>query len=400
MAKWKDGVALRGKTWWIRAQHEGDRKSGFGSVKKFAFLLEPHQPVPTTRTDAVMLKRRVEDWLIRGKPMPTPQEEPVVELKGYDLVNRYLASKGGTASAADISKERSAQQAFGALPLSAWEKAETFRDYVTRMVAAGFTIATPNRILAAVVRPAVFWGINQQPPLLTSNPFGRYRFKIDTKAENRRKERCDPDSEARLLAECAGPLAAASHKAAGLALADYIILGIDFGARAGELLNLKNQDVDWHAYTVTLRRTKRGEIRVVPFNPNGRVAEILKRRRFAGPQAFVITLRKVFKVWVQAVCYAYHIPCEYQGSGKYFTRETSARYKAVNLRPHDFRHEAATWWGLCGLSDASAKFLHGHTSQYDTHGRYKHEELRLATQELREKVWPREAERAQLARTA
>jgi len=103
---------------------------------------------------------------------------------------------------------------------------------------------------------------------------------------------------------------------------------------------------------------------------------------------------------VQAVCYAYHIPCEYQGSGKYFTRETSARYKAVNLRPHDFRHEAATWWGLCGLSDASAKFLQGHTSQYDTHGRYKHEELRLATQELREKVWPREAERAQLARTA
>jgi len=398
MAKWKDGVAMRGKTWWIRAQHEGDRTSGFGSVKKFAFLLEPHQPIPTTKTDTMMLKRRVEDWLVRGKPMPTPKVEapaPVVELHGYDLINRWIATKTRKQSAADLSKERAAQQAFGALPLSKWENAETFRDYVTRMTDAGFQIATPNRVLAAVVRPALLWGLNQRPALVTFNPFGRYQFKIDIKAENRRTERCDPNSEAWLLEMCYGPLATAKHRKAGPALADYIILGIDFGARAGELLNLKNQDVDWHACTVTLRRTKRGEFRVVPFNPVGRVAEILKRRRFAGAAAYVVTLRKVFKLWVQAVCLVHGIPCEYLGRGKYFTAETREAYKAANLRPHDFRHEAATWWGLCGVSDATAKFLQGHTSQADTHGRYKHEELRLATQELREKVWSRENERAQ-----
>lgn len=399
MAKWKDGVGLRGETWYIRVQHESDRTSGVGSVKKFAFLLEPHQPVPTTRTEAVMLKRRVEDWLVRGKPMPTTTTKPAPppELRGYDLIARWLASTGRNQSEADRSKERGAQQAFGGLPLSEWEKAETFQQYVERMVAAGFQIATPNRILAAIVRPAIYWGLHQRPPLLAFNPFGRYKFKINTKAENRRSERCDPDLEAALLAACYGPLAKGMHKAAGPALAEYIILGIDFGARSGELLNLRNRDVDWHASTVTLRRTKRGESRVVPFNPAGRVAEILKRRRFAGADAFIIQLRKIFKVWVQAVCLVHKIPCEYLGQGKYFTKETSAAYKAVNLRPHDFRHETATWWGLCGVSDATAKFLQGHSSQHDTHGRYKHEELRLAVQELREKVWPREAERAQPA---
>jgi integrase len=269
------------------------------------------------------------------------------------------------------------------------------------MVAAGFKVATPNRILAAIVRPAVLWGINQQTPLLTYNPFGRYRFKIDIKAENKRKERLDPDIEAKLLAVCHGPLATAHHKEVGPALADFIILAVDIGPRPGEVYNLTNKDVDWHAHTLKLRRTKNGEIRVVPFNPHGRVAALLNRRRFAGPKASVITLSKVFKAWVQAVCYVYDIPCEYQGSGKYFTKATMKAYKDVaNLRPHDIRHETATWWGLCGVSDSSAEFLQGHKSQHDTHGRYKHEELKLATQELREKVWPREAERAQLAVTA
>jgi integrase len=409
MAKWKDGVALRGKTWWIRAQHEGDRTSGFGSVKKFAFLLEPHQPIPTTKTDTMMLKRRVEDWLIRGKPMPTPKTEPAPELHGYDLINRYIAYRyrarvegkepeAGMQSDMDISQERAAQRAFGALPLSAWEQPETFSGYVRRMVAAGYKIATPNRVLASVVRPALFWGINQRPPLLTFNPFGRYQFKIDITAEERRHERCDPDTEAKLLAVCAEhSFGGNRHQGAGLALAEFIILAIDLGAREGELLGLRNADVDWHAHTVKLRKTKRHkETRLVPFNPIGRVAEILKRRRFAGPKAFV-TMRRPFKVWVHVVCVAHGIACEYKGRGKYFTEETRAAYKAVNLRLHDLRHEAATWWGLCGVSDASAEFLQGHKSQHDTHGRYKHEELRLATAELREKVWPRENERAQRA---
>jgi integrase len=397
MAKWTDGVALRGKTWWIRAAHEGE--TALGSVKKFAFLLEPHQPIPTTKTDTVMLRRRVVDWLVRGKPMPTPVVEaaPVVELHGYDLINRWVTATKKKQSAGDVSKERSAQRRFGALLLSQWQDQATFRRYVEEMLAAGFAIATPNRILAAIVRPAVNWGINQEPPLLMSNPFGRYRFKIDIKAENKRTERCDPDIEAQLLAACYGPLATARHKGAGPALADYIVLGIDLGAREGELLRLANRDVDWHGCTVTLRKTKRGEIRVVPFNPKGRVAEILKRRRFAGPSEFVITTRKVFKLWVQAVCHVFDIPCEYRGRGKYFTEETIEAYKAANLRPHDFRHETATWWGLCGVSDATANFVQGHKSQSDTHGRYKHEELRLAKQELAEKVWPREGERAQRA---
>jgi len=280
-----------------------------------------------------------------------------------------------------------ARDVFGAMPVSVLADPQTFQIFVNEELDRGHKIATPNRILAAVMRPAIRWGLAQEPPWLAKNPFGEHRFQIDRDAEDRRTQRCAPDQEARILAAVAklGP----AHDV----LADFIILAIDLGVRSGELHHLTNGDVDWHGFTVELRRTKRGESRLVPFNPFGRVAAILTRRRFAGATSPVIASNKLFKLWVHAVCVAYDLPYGYAKRGGYLHPETIAAYKSINLRLHDLRHEAATWWGICGVSDEDREFLQGHRSQR-MQGRYSHEKLARAKAALAAKVWPRESERA------
>ena len=381
--------------------YRGDRSSGVGPVAKFAFLLERHQQLPRTRTEAEALARKVHTWLSKGKPMPEPETPaaPVV-LTGRDLFDRWLAERrpfdpiGKTAKQVSDweSKLRRGRAAFDDVPLAALATTQPIRAWVAEEVKT-HKLGTANRILASVVRPAVLWGQAQQPPLITGAPFGKYGYKIDSGQEGRRLGRIAPALEADLLAVCA------ELGAAGAVLADYLVLGIDMGWR-NESLKLEVQDVDWAAHRVVLRRTKRaGEARYVPFNPTGRVAAILQRRRFAGPQAPVLArpdgsrVTTIWKTWVEAVCRLRGIPYACGPHG--VDRATIAAYKALQLVPYLTRHEAATWWGLRGVSDASAKFLQGHSSQYDMHGRYKHEAYAIARAELAEKVWPCEAERAQ-----
>ena len=377
--------------WWIRLKHKGDAQSGFGPVSKFAFLLEPHQPVPTTRGGTEALAARVYDWLVKGKPMAAPA---ITERIGNELIDGWLIwrktrqrLKKKSVQEADASKVRRAREIFGTMAVSQLAEPQTLHDFVNQELDRGHNIATPNRILAAVMRPAIRWGLAQEPPWLPKNPFGEHRFQIDTDAENKRTERCAPDREAKILAAVAqlGPEAEP--------LADFMAIAIDLGPRSDEIHRLTNADVDWHACTVLLRRTKRGEPRLVPFNPKGRVATILKRRRFAGQTALVIPCAKLFKWWVHAVCLTYDLPYGYRKRGGYLHPETIVAYKGVNLRLHDLRHEAATWWGICGVSDEDREFLQGHTNQR-MQGRYSHEKLARAKAALAAKVWPREGERA------
>ena len=175
---------------------------------------------------------------------------------------------------------------------------------------------------------------------------------------------------------------------------------LDLGTRPEEVLTLWNANVDWHAHRLTFFGTKvENETRIVPFNPKGRVAEILKRRRFAGSTAPIICdheghqVKKVYRAWVHAVCIAFNIPFRQTKSGGRPTKDTLNAYKALKLVPYSLRHEFATWAGLCGVSDETAEFMQGHARQ-TTHARYKHEKLMRATNEVSEKLWPRETERA------
>jgi hypothetical protein len=416
--RWKNGVGKRcgcanrpNCDCWYSIRKQFGNKKAAGTVPEFAFLLEPHEQLPVTRLAVEVLASRVFGWLVKGKPAPTPVvpvvvEKPV-ELTGNDLFDRWIRNAepfDPTGKKTAViqnwdSKLKRARAAFGHLPISELGDPITMRQFVKAELAEGKKLATPNRILATIVRPAVLWANAQKPALIVGSPFGKYGYKIDLKKEERRTSRIDPALEYELLDICE-LLNTEEREYAGGILADFLKLGIDTGGRH-EYFLLQNKHVDWQAHKLALLQTKNGEPRFVPFNPKGRVAALLQRRRFAGPEAYVLArpdgspVVKVWKTWVEVVCILKKIP--YVCTRKGVDKDTAAAYKACKLVPYLTRHEAATWWGEKGVSDPSAKFIQGHSSQYDTHGRYKHEQYAIARKELADKVWPYEGERDQPA---
>jgi hypothetical protein len=188
---------------YIRVQFKGDRKSGYGPVSKFHFLLEPHEQLPSTRRGVENLAARVLTWLQRGKPMPHPVAL-VVAMTVNDLLDRYYAThprtfrKDGTRIAFE-SKVNTVRRVFGALTLADFETGAALAQYVEDSLKAGHKIATPNSVIATVLRPATRWGAAQKVPLVANNPFGLHRFTLNRDAEEKRTQRCAPETEARLL---------------------------------------------------------------------------------------------------------------------------------------------------------------------------------------------------------
>jgi integrase len=151
----------------------------------------------------------------------------------------------------------------------------------------GRTLATVNRALG-VLRAAVNCGRFQDPPLLSSSPFHRFGSSIKRRDENKRDRRLHRDEEQLFLAACQ-TMNTAEHKWMGPALHDRIIGAIETCCRQGEMLLIKNKDVDWAQHQIVIRgaNAKDSENRRIPFDPNGRLAPILKRRKDLGPQKYV-----------------------------------------------------------------------------------------------------------------
>jgi integrase len=443
--KWINGVAKRctergctaapgcAHLYWIRKQKHSQH--AFGTVAEFCHLRPAPWTgkIPRTRREAEDLAREVENVLASGQlyrlTAPVVTEPPIAAaladgsppapgagLTINDLIDRFLKwkqlqirlKKKSTAEA-DAYKVAAARRYFGARAISELT-VETLQAYVLESLDQGKQLGTPNSILAAVIRPATLWGLAQKPPLVPANPFGRYGFHIDRESEGKRDRRCAPAEEAELF-DAAAILNAPEYNYVGQTIADFLVLAIDLGPRSEEIFQMRNRDVDWSAHLITLRRTKHAkETRIVPFNPIGRVAALLERRRFAGPDAPVLAkyrkwmqgqppvsladpLTTIHKGWVHTVCLAHGVRYELRGKGKYLTPATAAAYKKINLRPHDLRHEFATWAGLHKCSDETAEFMQGHRRQ-TMHGRYKHEALRRAMDELAATIWLHESERA------
>jgi hypothetical protein len=70
---------------------------------------------------------------------------------------------------------------------------------------------------------------------------------------------------------------------------DRIIGALETGCRLGEMLKIQNRRVLWNTHQISIpaAHSKDGESRRIPFEPNGRLAQILKRRRFLGPKSYV-----------------------------------------------------------------------------------------------------------------
>jgi integrase len=284
--------------------------------------------------------------------------------------------------------------------------------FIESFIDRGCMAASANDVLNRFVSPACQWAAAQKPSLMV-NPFGKYGEYEIRVMFNEREKRIEPAVEASLRAGCAAWEAQW--------LDDAIVLAIDLFSREGELLKLTNADVDWKHHTVTLYKTKRrrrrrdgkksteGETRVVPFNPFGRVAKILRRRKDAGPSAYVIDVpcgsrdgsawgtrvQILSKAWVNLVLKTLGGLARTRGMAtpKKGTPEHVLYHETLDLHFHDLRHEAITWMAEHGVSPESRKFLDGHASQRDSDGRYNHGKARVALTELREKVWPVEDRR-------
>jgi len=222
----------------------------------------------------------------------------------------------------------------GQLPVKALERPEAIEDFKARC--SERAIATTNRYLARL-RHVCNWAIGRD--LLAAIPFHRLGLRIVTKNERRRDRRVSEAEEQQLLDACKRlnevPRANAklswdivndirrraqvgvtqnelarrfqipqslcseivtkqiwdpdAKLTTGDEMRDRIIGALDTGCRCGEMMKIQNRHIDWqHRWIRILKENSKTEVaRVIPFERGSRLEEVLRRRAFLGPDAYV-----------------------------------------------------------------------------------------------------------------
>src|SRR5262249_17530653 len=191
------------------------------------------------------------------------------------------------------------------------------------------------------------------PPIFTGSPFHRFGVKIRTKVETKRDRRITPDEERRLL-EAADKLNCAEHAFAGAQMRDRIVGALETASRLGEMLKIQNRHVLWdtHQIIIPADHAKDAESRRIPFEPKGRLAHLLKRRRFLGPKGFVFGAAKgeyqgtIRTAWESLVLQAHGIE---RTRTRVRGRVNRDQLAEIDLHWHDLRLEAACRWLTSGL---------------------------------------------------
>lgn len=72
-------------------------------------------------------------------------------------------------------------------------------------------------------------------------------------------------------------------------MCDRIIGALDTGRRCGEMMKIQNRHVDWQQRWIKiLKENSKTEVaRVIPLEQGSRLEEVLRRRAFLGPDAYV-----------------------------------------------------------------------------------------------------------------
>jgi len=131
-----------------------------------------------------------------------------------------------------------------------------------------------------------------------------------------------------------------------------VLMALHTGARAGEILGLKWQDIDWQANRAALDQTKTGKPRRLPLNSTVRAA--LKDLRGDGRIGLIFQ--------ADGKPYAYHKPFQ--------AALESAKIR--NFRFHDLRHTTASLLANSGHSLHEIAELLGHSTIQTTHRHYAH----------------------------
>jgi integrase len=163
------------------------------------------------------------------------------------------------------------------------------------------------------------------------------------------------------------------------------------------MLLIQNKRVDWDSHTIGIpgHTTKDRENRRIPFDPNGRLAAVLKRRGALGPDGFVFGtengehVRSFKTAWESLLLLANGHDSKRAKPG---ARVDRAKLRQVDLHFHDLRHEGACRLLADGVDIRIIQLMLGHASVQQTQ-RY----LNVTDEELRrglEISWQRRTLRA------
>jgi integrase len=371
-----------GKRWRIR-------------VDEFAIARGATEPVMSKQTAERVWEPKFLGEIMAGRDphIPPTKSAPIGDLTVTEFLDRYYTNyveAEGLKSAKTVYGHLKALKAsLGELSVIALEKpGEIVRFKATYR--HGHEVATVNRALG-VLRAAINWGRFQDPPLLSTTPFHRFGVSIKAREETKRDRRIHRDEERSLLAACL-TTNAAEHKRVGPAMHDRIIGALETCCRQGEMLRIQNRHVDWeqHQLVIPGANAKDAENRRVPFDPQGRLAPVLKRRAALGPYAFVFgspdgEFQDSFKTaWESLLLVANGHDTKRAKPG---VRVDRAKLQQIDLHWHDLRHEGACRLLADGVDIRTIQLMLGH-SDIKTTQRY----LNITDEELRKAltgVWER-----------
>jgi integrase len=243
-------------------------------------------------------------------------------------------------------------------------------------------LATMHRTLETL-RAAMNWGLAQTPPLFKKSPFHRYGVRLNKKAETMRDRRLSREEEKQLLDSALQKMNVGENQWAGPLLHDRLIGALELCCRRGEMLLIQNKRVNWDTGQIGIpgATAKDKENRRIPFNPNGRLAAILERRKTLGPDAYVFGTAsgeyqpELQTAWETLRLLAYGIEPRPTRKGAECNRDQLRR---IDLRWHDLRHEGACRLLADGVDIRIIQLMLGHASITQTQ-RY----LNITDEELR-----------------
>jgi integrase len=323
----------------------------------------------------------------RGRGVVLSSDEPMTFVQLAKLYEeRYVIAKNLKTAGEFKWRVKSLIERFAAMPITKirtgdvedWQAQLRKPRFVNGMMRAP-SAATVNRAVEDL-RRILNWAVSRE--YMPSSPFTRGGVSVIKfeREDNRRNRRLSSDEEDRLIAATPAHLRA------------LMILALDTGVRAGEMLALRVRDADLDRGEITLRAstTKSGKTRIVPFSTQ-RLRSVIEWFRTdstgktrPGKEPLITNeagegIGGFRTSWETAVLRAHgYTPAEGKSlrdpKTNSLTSQARSTFNALDLHWHDLRHEYACRLAERGVPLTKIQYLLGHASVVTTE-RYIHHTL-------------------------